>query len=419
MPGWKEIWKSETGWNRAALVYFLLSTAAVTIVTCWHTPYPHYFMFTKAAERMLHLQDPYGKSLWGEGGYMSLWFYSPTAATLFMPLVKLPPAVGQALYLGFSLLIFLSGLFGLVKQARKIWGPVPLGLFYLILSSEVVGSVHQIRIEILTAGILFWVLRWLWEERHPVIAGALMKLSASLKFQALPAMGLVAIVVFFASSPRVRWRFFAAASITAAITYLWPWLFCPRGYIVSIHASWARSLQAAVDAMWRGYQSLPAFFYRLVGWPDDTAVMWVIVYTAAALFAVWILLATLAEYRRQGARQDLLWLALALGGAYTSLFSPLSQGSAYILDTPALLLVFFLPRQTSGARRGFLALALFYWVTTSLIHSDLAMPAWRHWAAAHTIRPLGLATLTAVILVVCFPRRTRAATPELITEPAY
>jgi hypothetical protein len=72
-----------------------------------------------------------------------------------------------------------------------------------------------------------------------------------------------------------------------------------------------------------------------------------------------------------------------------------------------------------SALSGFLALALFYWVTTSLIHSDLAMPAWRHWAAAHTIRPLGLAALTVVIMVACFPRRARVTTPALTAESAY
>src|ERR1041385_8806970 len=90
-------WKDEKGWNRVALLYFIVATVAVSIVVTVHWPYPHYFIFTKAAARMMTLENPYGISLKGEGGYFSLWYYSPTAAAFFMPFVSLPPRLGQAI----------------------------------------------------------------------------------------------------------------------------------------------------------------------------------------------------------------------------------------------------------------------------------------------------------------------------------
>lgn len=392
-------------WSRFAAVsagYLALVTVVAAVVACVKDIYPHYTIFVHAAGELFGGKDPFGHGMGGPGDFLTQWYYSPTAALLFLPFVGMKPWVGQAIYLWLSIALATSGFLKLMRVLRV--APL-LAFFYWILSSEVVGSIHQVRLEIATVGALFWVLAWTIEGRRPWLAGGLLAFTACWKFQTYPTLGLLSVALLLTAPRGYAFRFLGGAVACLVVSYGWPWLYFPLETAKALHASWSTSLQAAVAATWKGYQSLPAVVHGWTGWPDSPESVFRIGAAAGAFF----LAVTLWTSRTA---KTAILVAVALGTVHTTLFSPMSQGSAYILATPALLAVFVL---RPSRDRLVLAALWFHWFVTSLVHSDLVPMSWRSWAYDHRVRPLGFFVLT-ILLVALVAKRPRPA-KDLLTKP--
>lgn len=392
-----------TRFSRVSAGYLALVTVVAAVFTCGKDIYPHYTIFVHAAEELFRGVNPFGKGMGGNpADFLTQWYYSPTAALLFRPFVGVNPWAGQAIYLGISLALAVGGFLKLMRVLRV--APL-LALFYWIVSSEVIGSIQQVRLEIATVGVLFWVLAWTLEGRRPWAAGILLAFTASWKFQTYPTLGLVSVALLLSAPTAYALRFIAGAVFCLVVSYGWPWLYWDFATAKALHVAWSESLTNAVAATWKGYQSLPAVVHGWTGWPaSPEALMWIGASAGALFLAV-----TIATARQT---RTALLVAMALGTVHTTLFSPMSQGSAYILATPALLAVFVL-----GPSKDRLVLAAlwFHWFVTSLVHSDLVPMSWRQWAYEYRVRPLGFLVLT-IVLFVLVAKRPRPL-KDLLTEP--
>lgn len=350
----------------------------------------HYLIFLEANQKFWSGVVPYGLD-YDSSGIYSHYFYSPSSALVFGPFIKFSPHVGNFLYMGISLVLFFWGLSKLMK-ALGVQSQKGLGLFYLALSSEIVGSTFGSKIEVITMALLFFVYTWIIEERKLFWAGVLFAWAFSWKLQPAPMVGL--LFLFFLRF-RLAKEFFLGFILSLFVGWAYPFVVFPTPYAVALFQAWSKDLNFALNTVWGEFTTAYTVSRHIWGWPTDYAgVQKMGAVVGALIGSVFGLYCLFCKKRKQA-----FDLALVLGSAYIVVFSPMSQGMAYILGTPTVLLsCLMLQKEEKFFSNAVWRVAIFaHWWVSSLNFSDLAFPAIR--IESFPIRPFGFVLLAALYLI--------------------
>ena len=357
----------------------------------------HFPIFIEATRDLFHGVNPYGKA-YDHTGMQSYYHYAPFSTFVFRPFLSLPLSWAYFGYMGMSLALFFTGLTRLANFLLPANARGTLSIFYLILASEVIGSTFGAKIEVITCGVLFWSLFLLLRGEHVVTSGFLMTVASLWKLQPLPILGLVFLAIVFSRDWKTLKGITTGAALGTAISVLTPYLFFPAAYTTELYRAWLSVLDSTWKQMWRTYQSLFTLSFQLFGWPNDAAQVQVLGLLTPLFFIALLWLA-----RSRGRNRNIL-LAFALGSAFIPVFSPMSQGMAYILGAGMLRACSLerLSEKPYFRRPIWTAALLFHWYFTSLNFSDVVPEPMR---ISHlTVRPIGFCVLT--ILVVISYRRS-------------
>lgn len=385
--------------NKALLVYLAFIVVFTFYFTLFVKPlHAHYFIFTHAAQEMFSGINPYGKPF-GGSSYTTYWLYSPLAALVFYGFSKFPDLIGAFIYMALSSLIFYSGLYQLCKKINIKFTTPFLAMFLFILINEIIGSTQALRVEFSTAGALFWVFSWLVDYRRLFISGVLLAFFTCLKFQPLPVVGLWALTFILLRKYEELTKYLAGF-ISGLVIFIGSFYFVfPKKFFIEIHQSWFHTLSEDIQATWINYNNIFSYISKNIS-PISYSTVQFCSLLAALSFAMALVLISI----RIKKQLDLFFIALSFGTLYIVLFSPMSQGSTYILATPMLLLGFRCREWVATkTERALWTITLWlYWFFTSAINSDLVPRSWFFYASAQNLRPLGFTILTIAFMVTYY-----------------
>lgn len=392
LKSWREYWGAS---------YFVLVSVLAFCKLMTSGNSGHYDFFRATALKIWSGENPYAIPY--PSGY---FLYSPSCALFFYGLVAwLPYFVGLALYMGASWLLlrfalkeFLGGV-GLAKA--------DLNLFYFILSSEVIGTLLNARIEIFILGIVLLAGTWIFQQRREGLAYFLLAMICNFKMQSLPTVGLL-LVVDLVGRRRLRPTFYFAASLL--FWYLVPFAVRPSALLVDSYRTWISFFGPYVRAGWMDFQHIYRFIFKISGAQPSFDFGQKISALCGALFAVvlgWRVWRDLRVQRTLRADSsvpvDLLrdWnlRALALGAAFVCLFSPMGQSAAFTLYAPLLLCIFVLRARGSLLRRWLwntLLVVAFFFI--SLAYSDLTPRSFRIVFFDYSVKAFGISILSLALL---------------------
>lgn len=381
--------KIKANWG---LAYCILTAIVMLVVASFGGRlHRHFPIFFEATRDLFSGVNPYGKA-YDNTGIQSYYHYAPFSTFVFRPFTFLPIHWAYFGYMGTSLLVFFSGL---TKLARLVSPKRPRGtlsLFYLILASEVIGSTFGAKIEVVTCGVLFWSMYFLSGGTNVVMSGFLMSIASLWKLQPLPIFGLVFLAIILSRDWKTLWRMTTGAALGTAVSFLTPYLFFPFAFTTELYHTWLSVLDGVWKTTWQMYQSLFTLSYQLVGWPNTADQVQALALLVPILFIGLLYLGLSTDKNRN------YLLAFALGSAFIPVFSPMSQGMAYILGTGMLLAccVERISENSYFSRKTWTIFLLAHWYFTSLNFSDVVPEPMR---ISHlTVRPIGFCVLTVLLL---------------------
>lgn len=369
-----------------------LSIVGAYVSVLLKTPGGHYSSFSQPALYLWRGEDPYGVPFAG-----GMNFYSPSCALFFFSAFAfLPPALGQGLYVGVSIALWIAAVVYFLRAAQaslglRFQGQPGTQLLWLMVGSELVGAIQATKLEILIVAQVLFAAGCLLRGKHEWLAGVALGVGTQWKFQPLPLVGLLLVVLL----PRGRGRAFLAGftGAIAALTLL-PYVFFPVAFVNRLYEHWLGTLREYGESAWMHpiYQHVFQTAARVVGWQASLPVARGISLAAGVGLAASLLVAV--RRWKGGAEKKGIVLAVSLASAYAVLFSPLSQSNGYVLYTPLLFgLVFFGSLSTAKGRWG--AGAAYFLV--SIAYSDLVPRAWYRYFYDHAYKPVGVALLLVLL----------------------
>lgn len=360
-------------------------------------------MFTRAALKLWAQQNPHGTDLGTGVGY---WFYSPTCGMLFFgPFALLPESLGLALYMILSWALLVWGIHCFFKALApfKISARTQ-NWFWFALTSQIVGAILASKIEIFMIGGLLLSCAWLLKNKT-LAAGIFLSLLLNWKFQPLPSLLLLSLVVLFLKTNGQRnWKFPLTLIVGWAGWSLLPLVYLEPSLFREIHTLWSTTFSAFVQEGWKDFENLFAFMQNTLDISlsyRDTQLLSVIFGTgcAAALLS-WL-------FQNKGAptyalRGGIL-LALALGSTFICVFSPLGQNNALILFAPLLIAGFFSFDSATGIEREVWRFALLWlWAVMTLPYSDLVPIEQRTLLRHFAVKPPGILLFSILLMGLSF-----------------
>lgn len=372
----------------------------------------HYRVFTSAARALWNQQPSYGSDFGWQTGLE--WFYSQTCGLVFyLPFSFLPETIGVWLNAIVMWLVFVWGAGSFFKEVfgSKSMDLVPhpiVNVFWFIVTSEMIGAIVSQKTEILMIGVCFLSVSWISRGRMALAAAAL-ALIANWKLQPLPLIGLLALATI---TFRRDWRFpVSFVGWFAGWSAVWiglPYLILPFGYVTSTYAAWGEALQRQLVTQWTAFDHVYNVLRKVIGIDVDFASTQVIGVVVGGSFALIQLVYGHGCDSKPRSYVLSLCLALALGAAYMTSFSPLSQSNGYILAAPlfAVLCLFLAKFPPASFERKATSLAIgFGWFVTSLLTSDLVPSAVRAFTRENALKSLGPLLMAAFVVWMLFARR--------------
>jgi hypothetical protein len=390
--GWYLLWLQAT-----------LALVAVSVRPVAH----HYIVFSEPARLLWTGQSPYGAVFsYGAGGF----HYSPACAMLFFsPFAWLPERFGQFCYLSVSLGLFAFGILRWTQALRtelnwNIFLSPYRHLVFLMIASELVGSVLAAKLEIAMLGLLFLCGAWLLEQKRSIASGFLLLFLVTWKFQPIPVWGLVAVALWH--DRRAFRTFLLSGLLLAGPLCLLPFPFWSWHDSTVVWHDWLFHLSTYARGGWLDpiYQHIYVFLLRClgIGIPFATAQAISVAVGIACAFA----LLKLKSKSPQSLLKEKLLFAISLGSGYVVLFSPLSQSNAYLWYSPVLFgLVYFAERNQINKKVVWVGLSAIF-ILVSLAYSDLCPRPLYHWIYPRGVKALG-GLLAVVLLLVAAYRNSR------------
>jgi hypothetical protein len=378
-------------------LYWLAFVAAVSFILLVFRPAGlHYLTFTGAARAFWAGAPMYNVEF--EPGTPK-FFYSPACAAFFYSWFSyLPNQWGRNLYMIFSLFTLAGAIRYLRGTYRSVHGnDFDVGwagqLLWVMLSSEINGAIFADKLEILILAMFFFAMGLSWRGQYGW-AAALLAVVANWKFQSLPLLGLLVLV--WVRHGQVFRPVLMALAVFATLG-LAPYLFQNAAYLNSEQAVWKTSLSAFMEQAW-----MAPIFHHVYGFLAKTLGIHIPYAWSTWVSAAWGGLFALVVLRQLFLHKDSSFypivFAFGLGAAFTVLFSPLSQGTGYILYLPLPILLLIQFRSYRLNERLLLGLLVVGYFFVSLCVSDLTPKPLRSWFYDHGFKALGALVMTFAVL---------------------
>jgi hypothetical protein len=279
--------------------------------------------------------------------------------------------------------------------------PFDQNLFWMMVSSELIGAIMSTKLEILMVGLLNFIIASLIQRKHPLWSAILLGMMINWKFQPVPLVGLIAIVTIIYE---FNWKFVVATIGSTLLWYGAPLLVLSQSELQFYYLRQSQTLSAFIQRDWPQFEHVFKIFNVTLGnMSYSTALLISIVFgVLAALFLTTKVLKTIA--RQQKSDQDrvlFIGMATALGVTYILSFSPLSQSNAYVFYTPLLVFVFAL-RSSGGVKfgRAWPWAIGFTYFTISIAFSDLNPAPLRRLMDQFGLKPWGVVFFMIYFLLV-------------------
>lgn len=377
-----------------------------------HVP-GHYRIFVGAGRALWAGISPYGTD-YGTG--VGFWFYSPTCGMFFFgPFALLPEKLGLFVYMALSWTLFVIGAKQFItallgNNPQKTSTSHLLNFFWLGISPQMFTGILTSKLEISMVGLLFLCASWLLAEKRLPLAAFVLAMLLNWKFQPLPTIGLVLIVWLL-----LRRSFFFIIWIVAASLFwlVLPLAFKSAGFILSVYQQWNSSLSSFVRTAWLDFDNIFSFLHNALGLRFSFGAFQVISGVIGTLLALALGYWTFERRKKTNVRLILgegVGLGMALGGAFTVAFSPLSQNNSYILYAPTLLLALLSVGGSSGIWKRSLEVVLgSTWLVMTFAYSDAVPASFRAELRHISVKPVACFSLAIFLLAYfhfCRERRT-------------
>lgn len=389
---------SRPHWQQNFGLYWLAFVGIVSFaLLLGRSPGLHYFTFTGAAISFWQGAPIYGTAFVEAAPQ---YFYSPACAAFFYSLFAyLPPWWGRSIYMLVSLLALAGGIHALRAAYVERFGSrldagVCAQLLWVMLSSELTGAIFADKLEVLILAMFFFALACCWREQFTP-ALILLGVVANWKFQSIPILALLLVALFRQPD---RWRYLLTTVLTLVGLTVLPFLFQDKAYLWREMGVWQSTLSTFMAEAWMApiFHHVYGFFGKALGVPVAYASAEKINLAVAAMLAGVVAYQT---YVRRLSMASLAMLAFALGAAFSVLFSPLSQGTGFIIYMPlpiALVYAFWRSPYPQWILATIMTVAYFF---TSLSVSDLTPKVARAYFYNHGFKALGALILLAWLLV--------------------
>ncbi len=352
-------------------------------------PSGHFDIFRESARLIWAGQSPYGIAY--PAGY---FLYSPACAYFFYGLFAFfPYSLGLFLNMISSTLVFSWGAWRLLR----VLGEKSIhNIFFFLLSSEMIGSILNARIEVFIAGALLLALSFIVERRRLALAYFILALICNFKMLSFPTVGLLLLIQFF----RRDWRCMGIFFLSLCACYAAPSLVGGWAFLKVNHQILTKTLGPYMMGNWMEFQHIYHLLRSLSGYTLSFGQAQVFALSAAialAGFFIWM--------RKKVIFSELELWAAGLGSAFALLFSPMSQSAGYILYAPLLLACL---RQAHFAERRSPWIAVaggYFFISTA--YSDLMPRVWREELFNFAIKPLGILILTFSLIFYAVKTRPR------------
>jgi hypothetical protein len=314
-------------WERVALALWVAALIAVgarfAVAQHGHSVYP---IFVGAARHWLAGADLYQPCA-------EPYRYSPLVAVLLVPLSLLPDQLGEVLWRGLNVAIFLGALAWWCRAVlpRPLTGAQVALMFLLVLPLSI-GNLHNGQSNTLVLGLILAAVAALatpdesstGSRRRCALAGVCMALACLFKVYPI-AVGLLLLAIH----PRRFGRWLVPA---LAVGLLLPFLLQRPDYVAQQYAGWLHHMQAndrsvlPRELCYRDLQLL----CRVCALPLST-----LAYVEFQLLAAAAVAAVCVAARSLGCPQrPLLTLLTALSCCWMTVFGPATESATYILLAP-------------------------------------------------------------------------------------
>ena len=347
----------------------------------------HCQIFFAAGRQVWNQIDPYGISY--RSGF---WIYSPSCALIFFaPFAFLPTWLGEGLYVLVSWGVFLLGANNLL-DALEI-KPNGRNVFWLITSSEMIGSLLNERLEIVLIGLMMWATPQIWRQKKMILASLCMAATCNWKMQMYPVAALT-VVVWLLKERNLKFPLLLLGSL--AFWYLIPLALVPWNYIVEIYKHFPTALSQHMRITWPDFVHVYRFPRVALGWPIDFVLAQIISAGVGTSLAIYVALRVLKNPKEEGLDSS-YGLAFALGALFAASFSPMAQSAGFILYVPLLAYACHESLWNSAVLAG-------TWILTSALGSDLVPKALRLQLIEMGLKAYGPVGLGVFILIQSWPR---------------
>ncbi len=353
----------------ALLAFFSLSLRGVG---------EHYQIFAEHSRQLRLGINPYGVIFPCCTGP---FLYSPFCSLFFFSLFSpLPLKWGEMLYTGLSVALFFPALHSFITQVKKFF-PAFAGhplrhLVWMMIASELLGSILATKLEIFLVAGALWGTSLLLQERD-WMAACCLAMVATFKLQAVPTVILFAIIL---CKHRRGWRFSLAFLLWSLFFFFLPLAFLgPSASFWSLNQTWLSSISAHVSGDWLTpvYQHIFGFLVHGLGIPVSLPFAKGVMVVFGAMIGLFCLWYPVIRVQQPLSCREGILLSFGLGCLYVVTFAPLSQSNAYLWYVPSVFAVlYFLDKRQSPIRLQEIILGGAYFLI-SIAYSDL-VPRFAH-----------------------------------------
>lgn len=370
----------------------------------------HFRIFVSAGAHLFRGENPYGVLF--ENAPHGYYFYSIACGWFYGLFSFLPETFMLGLFSCLSVTVILLGLRAFLRAGAVDLDSQPANIAVVLIASEVMGAVLSNKLEILMTGIMLIATSFILRGRHVLVAGCLLGAMTQFKFQPAPTVGLLFLAML---GSRSVGPFLGGFVASFAALELAPYLFYSKKLMAHMRTTLSETLHEEL-ARYANYHQLYTFVEKTLGTPLGFRTVLVMGAMIALLFAMIIpalrwkqskerhsspLPSGMSGQPHQAA--EIILIAAALGGAYTVICSPMSQGNAYLIASALPLTLLALGASPIGRWHGFPWRSTLgvYWIFTSMLSSDLVPKFVQNFALEYSLKPLG-STFAALMLVFWF-----------------
>ncbi len=248
--------------------------------------------------------------------------YLPQFAALFSPFAMLPKRLGDTLWRGLQMAVFVTAIRRLATVARR--GGVdlfPLASFLVLPAA--LSSIMNGQSNLLLAGAMAHAaVECVNDKRLPAVAWLMAGVVAK------PIAIVMALLLAATDVAMLPWLI-GGATITAVL----PWLFDSWSTVAETYGSWFQQMVLIAPSSEPRFEDIAGLVRVLNVHPDPALLFWLRLAAGGATLLVWWL------GSRRLAEPARAFTLLGLSAGYLMLFNPRTESNSYVILAPILAVV--------------------------------------------------------------------------------